>query len=179
MSRDRFLSGLRRLFPSLLPGVLLLAGCGYHVVHPDEAFHLLAGRSLAIPLAANNSYRANIEGTFTDALIGELQSRGAARLVPPGQADLLLAATISSYGYIPFAFSSNDQVVNNVASLAVAAAITERTTGKVLWRGNLQSSQDFPAYVDLALQQNSEQAAIVELCRRLARDLLTRLGEEF
>ena len=159
--------------------LVLLAGCGYQVIHSAGTAQLLAGKTIHVPLAINRTYRAGLEGVLTDALIDQFGRRGAARLAQAGDSELVLAATINAYSSSPRAYSASDRPVSYLSTLDVTATLSGRSDGKVLWQGTVVRSQEFPANVNLALQQNHEEAAFAELCQGIARDIMSRLTLAF
>ena len=63
--------------------------------------------------------------------------------------------------------------------ITVEPVLTERETHKVIWKGVLSWGQDYPANTNVALQQNSEDAAIREICRKLSQQIYQKIGERF
>jgi hypothetical protein len=49
----------------------------------------------------------------------------------------------------------------------------------VLWKGDLTEVQSFPVNSSIGLQQNAEEAAIAQICRRLSEQIWQKIGERF
>lgn len=158
--------------------MLVVAGCGYHVMRPARGGAELEGKTLQVSIFANRSFRPNIEATLTDILVDELVKREEVRLVENG-GDLVLSGAVLSYGTSAVSYTAKDEVKEYRATVKVEVTLRRTTTGQVVWKGSLASSQDFPANDDLVFQQNSEEAAIRAICRKLAREVYIHLTEDF
>jgi hypothetical protein len=86
---------------------------------------------------------------------------------------------VLSYGLTAIAYSSADTVEEYNSSMYISATLRRNSNQQVLWKGSLSWSQSFPANSDIALQQNAEDAAIGEICARLAQQLYVTLGQDF
>lgn len=143
----------------------------------------VAGKSFEVSIFANRSYRPNIEAMLTDLLVDELVKREGDKVVEKG-GDLAVSGAILSYGtsavsYTATATATAETVKEYRAAITAEVALRKAATGQVLWKGNLTATQDFPANDDPVLQQNSEEAAIREISRKLARDIYLHLTEDF
>ena len=65
------------------------------------------------------------------------------------------------------------------ATMTIAATLRKNSNQKVIWRGQLSWSQDLPASSDIAIQQNSEDAAIQVICQRIAQQLYLKIHNDF
>lgn len=187
---------MRRFF-ILLPGFfVLLTGCGYHLSNTSGLPPAVAGKKIAIPAFANKSYRANAGAILTASLVDEFARRSGGRVVSEERADLLLTGAVLSYTTSPASFGAADTVKEYKAVMTAEAALTERATRKVIWKGVLSLSQDYPANTNdifrqskiifrqissanIALQQNSEEAAIREISRKIALQLYQNISAGF
>lgn len=171
---------MRNLYPALLPVIfLLLTGCGYHLSATSGLPPAVAGKTAAIPIFANKSYRANVGAIMTGSLVDEFARRGGGGVVPEESADLLLTGTVLGYAASPVSYSAADTVKEYRAVMTVEATLTERDTRKVIWKGVLSWGQDYPVSADVALQQNSEEAAIREISRQIALQLYQKISAGF
>lgn len=164
----------------------LLSGCGYHLTSEAQTPSLTAGKTIAIPMWRSKSYRPNLEAILTGSLVDEFALRSGGMVVAEEDAaELLLTGTIVTYATIPVAFTSADQVRVYRATMTVDATLAEKRSQKVLWKGTLSASQDYQAYIDLsqqnriALQQDSEVAALREISRKIAQQLFQRMSDNF
>ncbi len=155
-----------------------LAGCGYHAVNWDTSPHSGAGKTLNIPLFANKTYKPNIEGVLANALIDEFAGRSGLT-VDSSDADLILSGEVLSYSSTAVAYSGSDTVKEYLSAITISATLRKNSNQQVLWKGGLSWTQTFPANTDIALQQNAEDQAIREICRRLAQQLYVTLAEGF
>jgi len=162
----------------------LLAGCGYHLTGANDP-SLITGKTIAIPVWRSNVFRPFLETDMTESLLKEFSIRSGGMVVAEENADLVLTGTIQSYGSGAVSFTAADQIREYRATITVDSTLTERRSQKVLWKGIVSSSQDYPASIDLtapnriALQQNSEEAAIREICRKLAEQIYLKVTESF
>lgn len=148
---------------------------------------------------SNKSYRANVGAILTASLVEEFARRSGGKVVGEDGADLLLTGTVLSYTSSADAYSANDRVKEYRATINVEATLTEKRTRNVVWKGTVSWSQDYPArykvvsrrklvflnitgavqQTNVALQQNSEEAAIREICSKLAQQLYERISAGF
>lgn len=163
---------------AVLLTTLLVAGCGYHVMKPARGGGGLDGKTMEIANFSNRSFRPNIEATLVDVLVDELAKREDSRLVKSG-GDLVLSGAILSYGTSHVSYIAKDQVKEYRATVTAEVTLRRTDTSQVVWKGTLTSTQDFPALDDLVFQQNSEEAAIREICRKMAREVYIHLTEDF
>jgi outer membrane lipopolysaccharide assembly protein LptE/RlpB len=163
----------------------LLGGCGYHISGGTNTPSLITGKTIAIPMWRSKSYRPNLEAVLTGSLVDEFAFRSGGRVVAEDFADLLLTGTIDSYTKVAISYTAADQVKEYRLTMTINAALTEKRSQKVLWKGILFSSQDYPAIIDpslpntIALQQNSEEVALQEISRKLAQQLFQKMSENF
>lgn len=154
-----------------------ISGCGYHhlggVGSPDGS----AG--IHVRIFTNRSYRAGLETVVTQSLIDELARHNGGNLIDEAAAGRVLSGSVLSYVVTPVSYTAADRVAGYRATLKIAATLAERQTGRVIWKGELAWSRDYPANPDIALQHNAEAAAIVEISRRLAEQAHEKMQEDF
>jgi outer membrane lipopolysaccharide assembly protein LptE/RlpB len=178
---------LRRIiyYLALAVSCILLGGCGYHLTSEAQTTSLLAGKTIAIPMWRSKIYRPNLEAMLTGSLIDEFALRSGGMVVAEDAAELLLTGTIVTYATVPMSFTAADQVKEYRATMTVEATLAEKRSQKVLWKGILSASQDYKAINDpalqnrIALQQNSEDAALREIDRKIAQQLFQKMWENF
>ncbi len=164
------------VFSALVVG-LFLAGCGYHLSGHHAS--IVAGKGVAIPVFSNRSYKPNLETALTGALVDEFALRSGGTVVREDAAELILSGSVVSYESIPVSYSADDKIRQYRAVVTAEAVLREKGSGKILWKGELSRGEDYPANANLALQQNSEDAAIREACRKLSRDVYEKTTENF
>lgn len=176
---------LRNYYYILFTVFFFLGGCSYHISGGTNTPSLITGKTIAIPMWRSKGYRPNLEAVLTGSLIDEFALRSGGMVVAEDVADLILTGTIDSYTKVAISYTALDQVKEYRSTMTVNAALTEKRSQKVLWKGILSSSQDYPAILDpslpntIALQQNSEEAALQEISRRLAQQLFQKMSENF
>ncbi len=163
----------------------VLSGCGYHLSSEAQTPSLTAGKTIAIPMWRNKSYRMNLEGVMTGCMVDEFAFRSGGMVVSEDAAELLLNGTIENYITEAVAYTSVDIVREYRITMTVSATLTEKKSQKVLWKGMLSANQVYPALIDpnvpnrIALQQNNEDAALLEISRKIARELYQKMSENF
>jgi outer membrane lipopolysaccharide assembly protein LptE/RlpB len=175
----------RIIFCLVLSLSCILSGCSYHLASEEQTPSLTAGKTIAIPMWQSKSYRPNLEAVLTGSLVDEFALRSGGMVVAEDAAELLLTGTIVTYATTPLSYTSADQVREYRATMTVDATLTEKRTQKILWKGTLSASQDYPANINLAqqnrisLQQDSEEAALQEISRKIAQQLFQKMSENF
>ncbi len=158
---------------------MLLGGCGYHVARYGEG-HLVSGsKEVGISLFTNKSYRQNLEAILTAALVDEFARRSGGKVVADDAAQLLLSGAVESYGSAAISYTSLDLIREYKVSMTVAATLREKATQKVLWKGEVVETATYPSFADVAQQQNAEDEAIREICRKLAQRIYQKVNEDF
>jgi hypothetical protein len=133
----------------------------------------------------SKSYRPNLEAVLTDSLVDEFALRSGGMVVAEDAAELVLTGTIVSYTTFAVSYTAADKVNEYRKTMKVDVTLTEKRSEKVLWKGTLSEFQDYPAYLDpndtnsIAKQQNSDEAALREICRKIARQLFQNMSENF
>lgn len=181
-------------------GILLLfacslCGCGYRLSGGTASSSTIGGKSIAVPIMVNTTHRPNLEAILTAILREEIALRTGKMTATADSADLVLHGTVTSFSSTAVSYTAEDRIRQYQASLTVDVTLRERQSGAVLWKGVQTSVQEFPVVEfpmnnpplaeraapqnRTALQQNSEDAATRELCRKLARDIYERIHEGF
>lgn len=170
-----------RHFIRMLPLLLLLltsAGCGYHLAGQGLA-PAEGPKSLQVQIFANKSYKSNIEGVLADSIADRLARRRDLWLVNGDGAELMLSGTVLAYTLTPVSYSKNDLIADYRATVRIEAVLTRSSDGAIVWKRQMALSQTFPMNTTIPLQQNSEEAAIREICRKLAEQVYVGMLEDF
>lgn len=180
---------VRALARSALYGILFLAvyggsGCGYHPLTSTVVHDAASVKSIYIPVFVNRSYRATLEAFLANSITEQFaRRRGEWRIAGEG-AEYLLSGVIISYELVPVAYNYRNVLQLETVAEYRATITTEITLKKsgardILWKRRLFLYQNFPANSDIAIQQNSEDAAIQEVCQKLAQDIYVSLANDF
>lgn len=167
-------SALRRLI-LLTVAATLLHGCGYSRAVKSRV--IPDGQTVDVRMFANRSYQPNIEAELRQVLVSELLSRG--EKVRPEPADFVISGEIVSLKVDTTAFSAVDKAMFYTIVLMVHGELTDRRSGKVVWRGDETISQGYPANEDLGLQRNAHSAAVSTACATAARLLVIKMNQSF
>jgi len=157
----------------------LVTGCGYHNLAQDTQQRFGDSATVSIPIFANKTYKPNLENILLNNLIGEFSKRKGLRVVQSGESDYTLSGELLKYVKTAVSYTGQDIVKEYTATMSITATLRKSSNQKVVWKGQLSWSQDLPASSDIAIQQNSEDAAIQVICQRLAQQLYLRINEDF
>ena len=157
----------------------LVAGCGYHHAVSNGRGAEFAGRGVHIPIFVNKSYRPGLEAILSNSLVDEFALRSGGRVVGKDAAKLILSGTILSYAVTPLSYTAVDKIKEYRATIKAEAVLSDRENHHVLWKGVLAVNSEYPANTNISLQQNSEEAAAREICRRLAEQIYEKIDEDF
>jgi len=156
-----------------------LAGCGYHVAGYGSGKLLSGQKSVSVLLFANKTYRSNLEVIYSASLVDEFARRSGGNVLAADSADLHLSGIVKTYAVDPVSYTSTDAIKEYRIVIEVEETLRDRASQRVLWKGEMKDSQTYPATTDLAQQQNSEDAAIKEIFRKLAQRTYQRINEDF
>jgi outer membrane lipopolysaccharide assembly protein LptE/RlpB len=157
----------------------MVSGCGYHTISRDSKSRFGEGKTVSIPIFANKTYRPNLENILLNNLVDEFARRRGLSIVEKEASDYTLSGEVLTYDKNSVSYTGKDKVKEYEAVMSLSASLRKNSTQRIVWRGKLSWSQDFPASSDIAIQQNSEDAAIQEICRRLAQQLYLKMSEDF
>lgn len=158
---------------------ITLNGCGYHHVGGVAGSHAGGKDGVHIPILANKSYRPGLETILTSNLVDEFARRSGGKAVDEAAAQFVLIGTVLSYSVTAVSYTAADKIREYRSTIKVVATLSDRQSRKILWKGELSGSQDYPTNSNIALQQNSEDAAVREICRRLAEQIYEKTQEDF
>lgn len=177
----------------LLAHVLLLlaaatflsaGGCGYHPLTSTVVREPATVKSIHIPVFVNRSYRATLEAYLANSITEQFARRRGEWQIAGEGADYLLSGTIISYDRNATAFSYRsvrelETIAEYRAVITTEITLKKRGTREALWKRRITRDQYFPANTDISIQQNSEEAAIREVCEKLAQEIYVSLSDDF
>lgn len=122
---------------AILPVVLSLAGCGYHVAGritgaPAE------WRSIAIPAFKNDTTHDRIEQRFTEAVIREFIARTKYRIIQdPSSADAVLHGEVLAIDASPVLFNATTgEVTAMLVTVQVKLELDDAVSNKPVYQDN-------------------------------------------
>jgi outer membrane lipopolysaccharide assembly protein LptE/RlpB len=154
----------------------LLSGCGYSLANRSES--PLYGRSVSVSMFANKTYQPNIEGELRRALVTEFAKETSGQVEVTG-ADLLLEGEVDALTLESTAFSAVDTARFYRIALSLKAQLVDRKSGRIVWKAGETTRSEYPASADLGLQRNAREAAIKEVCQRMARQIVAHINQAF
>lgn len=165
----------------VLLAALSLAGCGYHVGgHGDMLPATL--HSIAIPAFGNNTTRYKLTEQLPGAIGREFISRTRYRVVTnSSEADAILNGSVANFYSAPTIF---DQKTGRAAGIQVSVimniTLTERTTGKVLYkREGMEIRQRYEVATDQVQYFDESAVALQRLSQEVARQVVSSVLEVF
>lgn len=163
----------------LLLAILLLAGCGYHL--PGRSNNLPPEvQTLYIELFGNRTVEPFLENRITDRVTDRFARTDALHLVENrARADAALSGVVTSYTTAPISYDRSDVITEYRSIMTVAVTLRQMSDDRVLWKGDVEWSEEYPASLDKSAQEDNEAAAIDVLADRLAQELYFRIMENF
>lgn len=159
--------------------VFLLGGCGYHVTGSAEN-RLAPGQSLWVAFIVNETISPSAQTVIRRALLEEGHAmRGLSPAGSQLEGDLQVKGTLRSYSTRAISYTALDRVKEYRLTIDVELELLRKGVGAPLWKGMLQSSQDYPAATDLALQRSAEEAALAAASRILAQKFLIAVEQSY
>jgi outer membrane lipopolysaccharide assembly protein LptE/RlpB len=162
-----------------LLGLLLLslAACGYHL--PGRGGMPADIRTVQVEYFNNATLEPLLERAVTSAIVDRLARSRLLDIAPQGDADAVLSGAVVSYGTTPASYDRNDIVREFRATMAIEATLRATADERVLWRGRVAWSENFPATADKTMQYSREVEARRVISDRIAGELLVRIAEDF
>jgi outer membrane lipopolysaccharide assembly protein LptE/RlpB len=166
--------------------LLLLSACGYHFAG-SAANKLAAGQSLWVAFIGvdiENSSAQSLSPAAQTIIRRSLLEEGHALrgLYPSGEAataDLRVKGSLRSYAVRGVSYSALDQVKEYRLTVEVELELYRKGETVPVWKGTLQSYQDYPANTDLSLQRSAEDAALVAASHTLAQKFLMAVEQAY
>ena len=170
---------LFRLVPLLLV-LLFMPACGYHAAG-SAANRLAADQSLWVSFIRNETDSISAQTVLRRALLEECHAlRGLYPASSPAVADLRMNGSLRSYAVTAVSYSGQDLVKQFRLTVEVDLELFRKNETTPVWKGTLQSFQEYPANSnDLALQRSSEEAALVAASHILARKFLMAVEQVY
>ena len=159
--------------------LLCLAGCGYHFVGSNP---ILPGqiRTIEVPIFQNATARAFLETILTNQVRSRFSRFTGVKLLTAGhQAEGRLVGKIVAYEVKATAYDALDNIIEYTATMRVDVTLKQPVDGKVLWKNQISWDGTFPAGIDKNLQEVNQQKAIVEICEKLAGEILYWMLDDF
>ena len=160
--------------------IVIFAGCGYH--NPDTSDNWVGGeaRVLYIQLFDNRTAEPYLENYITSALVAELsRSRVVVLTEDEESADVRLTGAVIDFKSRALAYGSTDRITDYRATMKVAVRLLRKDSDEILWKKNMQRSEDYLATVNKNLQLEGERLAARQVSKRLAEDLHASLLNSF
>jgi outer membrane lipopolysaccharide assembly protein LptE/RlpB len=163
----------------LLVALLLVAGCGYHL--PGRGNSLPSEvQSLYIELFSNRTAEPFLENRITERVIDRFARKRSLHLVEKRDiADAILSGMVSGYITSPISYDRNDVITEYRSTMTIAVTLRQTADDRILWKGSIEWSEEYPANLDKSVQEDNEAAAIAVIADRLAQELYFRIMENF
>ena len=159
--------------------LFMLGGCGYHVTGSAEN-RLDSGQSLWVAFIANETISPSAQTVIRRALLEEGHAmRGLVPARSEAEGALQVTGTLRSYSNRAISYMVTDRVKEYRLTIDVELELRRKGAGAPVWKGMLQSGQDYPASTDLALQRYAEEAALAAASRILAQKFLTAVEQSY
>jgi outer membrane lipopolysaccharide assembly protein LptE/RlpB len=164
----------------LIPLLLSLAGCGYHLgeIKPTPMRRVT---TIAVPTFKNKTLLPRLEAQTADAVAKQFQQDGTYRIESPDRADAIIEGTIISVERQPMRiFASNVlQTSEFELTLRVKYRVIDRVTGAVLMEGTAVGVTPFFTEADLV---NSDLVTNQNMnypiaAQRMAQNLVSKVAE--
>ncbi|MFA7060419.1 MAG: LPS assembly lipoprotein LptE [Pedobacter sp.] len=166
-------------FLSVAVILILLCGCGYHLTGSAEN-RLASGQSLWVAFIVNETISPSAQTVIRRALLEEGHAmRGLAPAGNEAEGDLQVKGILRSYSIRSLSYTALDRVKEYRLTIDVELELYRKGGGAPIWKGMLQSSQDYPAATDLARQRDAEEAALAAASRILAQKFLTAIEQSY
>ena len=164
---------------SVLVVLLFMSACGYHFAG-SSANRLASGQSLWVSFIGIEIDSPSAQTVLRWALLEECHAmRGLYPSDTAATADLRIQGSLRSYAAKAMSYSVQDQVREYRLTLEVDLELLRKGETKPLWKGTLQSYQDYPTNKDLALQHSAEEAALAAASHKLAQKFLIAVEQAY
>jgi len=165
----------------VLPFLLVLIGCGYHVVGRTSRLPASV-KTIAVPALKNRTSRYRIEQRLTEALVHELLARTRYRVVSdPASADAVLRGEVTSLDSSAVVFdTATGRATTVLVTVRVKVRLEDRATKNTLYQNdNFLFREPYEVSTDVASFFEEQDPALDRLARDFAAKLVAALVENF
>jgi outer membrane lipopolysaccharide assembly protein LptE/RlpB len=164
---------------TLVLALLALGGCGYHVSGHGDLMPKSV-KTVAIMPFGNLTTRYKLARTLPTDIGREFISRTRYKIIADAnQADAVLTGTVSNFAAFT-TISNNGRNTTAEAVVTLQIALTERTTGKVLFsRKSVEYRERYEIAVDPKAYFDESGSAMVRLSKAVARSVVAGVLEAF
>lgn len=158
--------------------VLILTGCGYHLVGTGSSLppHL---KTLSVPVFTNSSAEPEIHRELTSAVIGSFITDGRLKVVRKGEADMVMTGNLFYYELKAASFSANDFASDYIVKLGVDVEVIDVANNKPYMKQKFQTEWDYKASSDIVDTESARLAALEEAYQELGNRLVSLLIDQF
>jgi len=156
----------------------VLAGCGYNTGGGVRLQSSL--QTIAVPVFFNETLEPTLENAVTSAVKQEFLTNGRLSVVnDPGDADLVLKGTVTSFGLTPLAFDPASSVVLEYrVRIRTSIQLENPRTQKILWQDpGMEASAEYVVNSDTSANRVAQDHAIAEASKLLAENVIHRVLE--
>lgn len=168
-----------RVIVCMVVVALSIGSCGYRF-SGSAANKLASGQSIWVSFIGIEIDSPSAQTALRRSLLEEGHAlRG---LYPSGSqatADLRVSGRLRSYTTGAVSYSAQDLNREYRLTIEVELELFRKGETAPFWKGTLQSSQDYPANSDLALQRSAEETALTAASRILAQKLLMAVEQSY
>jgi hypothetical protein len=144
---------VRRLLLVLTLGLL---GCSYSPNPNPVSSHT---GSIAIPVFQNRTTQPVLEEEVTTAIVNRIIQGSKLRVVPEGQADLVVTGAVVGYKNSVFGFNATEKAEEYQVAVTLAITVRDRTKNREVWRDDqlVRTANYFVVQVGTQAPQTEEE----------------------
>jgi outer membrane lipopolysaccharide assembly protein LptE/RlpB len=164
---------------SVLVVLVFISACGYHFAG-SAANKLVPGQSLWVSFIGIEIDSPSAQTVLRRALLEECHAlRGLYPADSAATADLRMKGSLRSYTAKAMSYTSLDQVREYRLTVEVELELYRKGETAPLWKGVVQSYQDYPTNTNLALQRSAQEAALSAVSHVLAQKFLMAVEQAY
>jgi hypothetical protein len=128
----------------------VLAGCGYTTQSSlDQKY-----QTIAVPAFYDASAQYDLQAPLTNAIVRKFVTDGRLKVVPPGEADLLMEGAIRGYQLRGLTYDQDDEVTQFIVVVTAGVRVTDQANGEILWQEPIMAGET--TYYTRAAGQSSD-----------------------
>ena len=164
----------KRLFCVAL---LLLTGCGYHIVKPKAA---IEGKSrIFVAFFKNDTPEAGIEAILKNNVTSMLFEKTNMTVVSDrGLADVILSGNILGLEIKDISYSPLDDAIEYRVYMKIYAVL-QTSEGRTIWSDTFKRFNEYPVAGNIVFAQNNKAIVIDMTLKDITRDIYTGIFERF
>jgi len=163
---------MRRILISATMIFFAFCSCGIYTFSPSAMGGL---KTIAVRVFENKTTEYGIDDLITHEVNQSFIDDNTLKVVPEGQADIVLIGEVSSYSHDPYTYDETETVQEYICRIGLKIKIQYTDSEKILWENDNLSDYGVYSIADGKTQDDGNEMAI----KKLVDEILNRTVKDW